>query len=398
MAQSIVIVGSGVDPASYYNKTQVDTALAGKLSTSGGKMTGNIDFGDSSTGAHWVLANGDVYDLRPYSPGNVFQLVRSPADGTPAYGVLNIFENGKIEFARHSNKQGIVMATIEADGIHANLKGNADTALKLDGFDGKTDVQTWGVQIGTFVHGEDVDSGSFAFRKNCPASGQLSMVIDGKYYQNEGNYPCVDTSGADMTGYLNFGQTSTGFSWACANGDVYHFRAYSPSNILQLTRQNPSGVGEYGVFDVTGDGSVNITALGSLNFTVGGVTRSLLDWTYPVGSIYLSVNATSPAAKFGGAWTPIENLFLYPVPTNTAAGVQGGESYHTLTVAELPSHSHSRRMAYGGSNGQNIPVYYKSTNAPDGYGTLEDTGVTGGNAAHNNMPPYMTMYAWYRVG
>lgn len=398
MAQSIVIVGSGVDPASYYNKTQVDTALVGKLSTSGGKMTGSIDFGDSSTGAHWVLANGDVYDLRPYSPGNVFQLVRSPADGTPAYGVLNVFENGKIEFARHSNKQGIVMATIEADGIHANLKGNADTALKLDGFDGQTGAQTWGVQIGTFVHGEDVDSGAFTFRKNCPASGQLSMVIDGKYYQNEGNYPCVDTSGADMTGYLNFGQTSTGLSWACANGDIYDFRAYSPSNIFQLTRQNPSGVGEYGVFDVTGDGSVNITALGSLNFTVLGVTRSLLDWTYPVGSIYLSVDSTSPAAKFGGTWTPIENVFLYPVPTNTAAGVQGGESSHTLTVAELPSHSHSRRMAYGGSNGQNIPTYDKSTNAPYGYGTLEDTGVTGGNAAHNNMPPYMTMYAWHRVG
>lgn len=398
MAQGIVVVGFDVDLASYYNKTQVDTALAGKLSTSGGKMTGSIDFGDSSTGAHWVLANGDVYDLRPYSPSNVFQLVRSPADGTPAYGVLNIFENGKIEFARHSNKQGIVMATIEADGIHANLKGNADTALKLDGFDGKTDAQTWGVQAGTFVHGEDVDSSSFAFRKNCPASGQLSMIIDGKYYQNEGNYPCVDTSGADMTGYLNFGQASTGLSWTCGNGDIYHIRAYSPNSLFQITRQNPSGVGEYGVLDVAGDGSVNITALGSLNFTVGRVTKSLLDWTYPVGSIYLSVDSTSPAAKFGGTWTPIENVFLYPVPTNTAAGVQGGESSHTLTVAELPSHSHSRRMAYGGSNGQNIPIYYKSTNAPDGYGTLEDTGVTGGNAAHNNMPPYMTMYAWYRVG
>lgn len=208
----------------------------------------------------------------------------------------------------------------------------------------------------------------------------------------------LSTSGADMTGYLDFGQTSTGLSWTCANSDIYHFRAYSPNSVFQLTRQNPSGVGEYGVFNVYGDGSVNITAIGYLNFTIGGVTRTLLDWTYPVGSIYLSVDATSPAAKFGGTWTSIENLFLYPVPTNTAAGVQGGESSHTLTVAELPSHSHSRRMAYGGSNGQNIPTYDKSTNAPYGYGTLEDTGVTGGNTAHNNMPPYMTMYAWYRIG
>lgn len=132
----------------------------------------------------------------------------------------------------------------------------ASSTSKLDGFDGQTGAQTWGIQIGTFVHGEDVDSGCFAFRKNCPVSGQLSMVIDGKYYQNEGNYPCVDTSGGDMTGYLNFGQTNTGLSWTCANGDIYNFRAYSPNSVFQLTRQNPSGVGEYGVFNITGDGNI----------------------------------------------------------------------------------------------------------------------------------------------
>ena len=209
----------------------------------------------------------------------------------------------------------------------------------------------------------------------------------------------LSTSGGKMTGYLNFDQTNAGLSWACGNGDTYHIRAYSPNSVFQLTRQNPSGVGEYGVFNVYGDGSVNITALGSLNFTVWGVTRSLLDWTYPVGSIYLSVDATSPAAKFGGTWTPIENLFLYPVPTNTAAGLQGGEASHTLTVAEMPSHTHKTYMAYGDhGDGPNIPIYYKSTNKCDGYATLPDTSSVGGNAAHNNMPPYMTMYAWYRVG
>lgn len=276
---------------------------------------------------------------------------------------------------------------------------HASSTSKLDGFDGQTGAQTWGVQAGTFVHGEDVDSGSFAFRKNCPASGQLSMVIDGKYYQNEGNYPCVDTSGANMTGYLDFGQTSTGLSWTCANGDIYHLRPYSPNNVFQLTRQNPSGVGEYGVFNAYGDGGVDITAISYLSFTIGGVTKSLLDWTYPGGSIYLSVNATSPAAKFGGTWTQIENLFLYPVPTNTAAGLQGGEASHTLTVAEMPSHTHKTYMAYGDHGaGPNIPIYYKSTNQCDGYATLPDTSAVGGNTAHNNMPPYMTMYAWYRVG
>lgn len=147
-------------------------------------------------------------------------------------------------------------ADVDKSVKYATSAGNADTALKLYGFDGHVGAQTWGVQIGTFVHGEDVDSGSFAFRKNCPASGQLSMVIDGKYYQNEGNYPCVDTSGGDMTGYLNFGQTNTGLSWTCANGDIYHLRPWSPNNVFQLTRQNPNGIGEYGVFNVIDDGNM----------------------------------------------------------------------------------------------------------------------------------------------
>lgn len=203
MGQGIVVVGSGVDPALYYNKTQVDDKLAEKLSTSGGKVTGGIDFGDSSTGVHWVLANGDIYDLRPYSPGNVFQLVRIPADGTTSYGAFNIYEDGHVEFARHSNKTVSVMATIEADGIHATLKGNADTATKAN------------------------------------------------YAERAGGF-----SGGSMSEYLDFGQTSTGLSWTCANGDIYHFRAYSPSSTFQMTRQNPSGLSEYGVFNVYADGRV----------------------------------------------------------------------------------------------------------------------------------------------
>lgn len=233
-------------------------------------------------------------------------------------------------------------------------------------------------------------------------TSEIDKLDDGSFYtKGETNVALekkLDLAGGQVSGYINFDQTNKGCSWSCANGDIYHMRTYAPNSVFQLTRQNPNGVEEYGVFDVSEDGSVTIAALGSLNFTVGGATRSLLDRTYPVGSIYLSVNATSPAAKFGGTWTSIENVFLYPVPTNTAAGVQGGEASHILTVAEMPSHVHKTYMAYGGhGDGPNIPIYERSTNQCSGYATLPDTSAVGGNTAHNNMPPYMTMYAWYRV-
>ena len=64
---------------------------------------------------------------------------------------------------------------------------------------------------------------------------------------------------------------------------------------------------------------------------------NLLDIVYPVGSIYQSMNATSPADSVGGTWTKIKT-FLYGADV---ANQTGGEAEHTLTIDEMPSHAHS---------------------------------------------------------
>ena len=63
---------------------------------------------------------------------------------------------------------------------------------------------------------------------------------------------------------------------------------------------------------------------------------NLLDIVYPVGSIYQSMNATSPADSIGGTWTQIKT-FLYGADT---AKETGGEATHTLTTDEMPKHNH----------------------------------------------------------
>lgn len=73
--------------------------------------------------------------------------------------------------------------------------GAASSAKMITGFHSATDSQGWGVQTGQFVAGmSDGDGGDLAFRKNCPSSGRVSMVVDGYYYQNDGQYRCLDTS------------------------------------------------------------------------------------------------------------------------------------------------------------------------------------------------------------
>lgn len=85
---------------------------------------------------------------------------------------------------------------IYADNYHPNADyaTNAGSANSLSGLSSRSS-QGWGVQTGTFIHGEgDGTGGDFAFRRDCPNAGQLSMVLDGRFYQNEGQYRVLDTS------------------------------------------------------------------------------------------------------------------------------------------------------------------------------------------------------------
>lgn len=60
---------------------------------------------------------------------------------------------------------------------------------------------------------------------------------------------------------------------------------------------------------------------------------------FPVGFIYLAATSTSPGTTFGGTWVALTSgRFLRPAGTFSGTG---GESSHTLTVGEMPSHYHT---------------------------------------------------------
>ena len=145
---------------------------------------------------------------------------------------------------------------------------------------------------------------------------------------------------------------------------------------------------------------------------------NLMDIVYPVGSIYQSMNAISPASTVGGTWTQLKT-FLYGA---TASKQTGGEATHTLTVNEMPSHNHSgstggagghnhyvdgRIIAWYGPGGGNVLQgagdYFGSVGAYGGQGTssvgdhTHTIASNGGGQAHNNLPPYTTCFIWYRT-
>lgn len=162
----------------------------------------------------------------------------------------------------------------------------------------------------------------------------------------------------------------------------------------------------------------------------------VLDMVRPVGSYYWSDDPTEPSELFGGTWERIRGKFIYAEDDDIPAGSTGGEKTHTLTVDEMPTHTHTRgTMNITGSVGQGYTSdgtinggWHNHNNK--GYGTgalyLEgtsngsactwedygDTGIikfdasrnwtgatsaVGGGQAHNNMPPYESAYCWKRI-
>lgn len=122
---------------------------------------------------------------------------------------------------------------------------------------------------------------------------------------------------------------------------------------------------------------------------------------YPIGAIYLSVDSTSPSELFGGEWEQIKDVFLLAGGNTYEVGSTGGEANHTLTVDEMPSHTHGVGYANnlnniqlnGGGGAYRVPW---STDGANGNSELIAKS-TGGNKPHNNMPPYLAVYVWKRI-
>ena len=123
--------------------------------------------------------------------------------------------------------------------------------------------------------------------------------------------------------------------------------------------------------------------------------KTIFDMVYPVGSVYVSVNATNPSALFGGTWEQIKDRFLLSAGDTYKAGATGGEDTHVLTVDEMPRHNHS--IDNLNASGSTTPYMTVQAQEKKGYGGNVQTFFTGGGQAHNNMPPYIVVYIWQRT-
>ena len=149
-------------------------------------------------------------------------------------------------------------------------------------------------------------------------------------------------------------------------------------------------------------------SINNLDTKITEFQNTFLNLVYPIGAIYLSLSSTNPGTLFGGTWEQLKDRFLLGAGSSYSVGSTGGAATHTLKVNEIPVHeghltdnstntggnyagylANTTTTAYG-SSGRGGNVQMGNEIVPAGHNK-------GGGAAHNNMPPYLTVYMWKRV-
>lgn len=209
------------------------------------------------------------------------------------------------------------------------------------------------------------------------------------------------------------------------NQNAYDFEVKITDRLQTTTASFTVAVGQP-AFYIGADGRVGVGGMPTKSKNTGEsgllqvMGRIFADNLYPVGSIYMTTTLTTASQvseALGGTWeawgagrVPVGVGVVDDNNDNwcgkTSAGdwtaypnLKGGEVFHTLTVNEMPKHSHWIRSGWseqsGGSDAYRYQYWGKENLGWHG-GNL-GTNETGNGAGHNNLPPYVTVYMWKRI-
>lgn len=114
---------------------------------------------------------------------------------------------------------------------------------------------------------------------------------------------------------------------------------------------------------------------------------------YPIGTIYQSTKNVNPSTFIKDTtWSPISGRVLVAQSTDFPAGTTGGAKEVTLTAQALPKTPAS--LVYSNTNASHLSLTSYVTGPGWVGGDVENLH---GGKAHENMPPYKSVYMWERT-
>lgn len=139
------------------------------------------------------------------------------------------------------------------------------------------------------------------------------------------------------------------------------------------------------------------SGINELKTNVQTAFTDLLKLVFPIGSTYITQDSTDPKSILGfGTWERLKGRVCVGLDENDTAfnqiGQTGGEKTHTLTVEEMPSHTHDMLNA-------KLAAGYGDISVPSTSDITYrvPTSATGNSQPHNNLQPYQVVgYMWIR--
>jgi microcystin-dependent protein len=193
----------------------------------------------------------------------------------------------------------------------------------------------------------------YLYNKNENFDNAFDTIVN-KYYDTNG---MITMNNLNVTGNLNFGAlkgvivawsglvTNIPSGWGLCDGTTY--KALDSSQL-----QSPDLRGKF----------------------ILGASKPITTNNYIVDDVQTKNQPNIPGTN------PIQLTPQQPYAT-------GGAETHTLTLDELPSHTHVVSEVLSWHKGVHGPI----SSGNSGHSSASTTGTTGGGQSHNNMPPYYSL-------
>lgn len=190
--------------------------------------------------------------------------------------------------------------------------------------------------------------------------------------------------------------------WVFANeSNGYGFQAGTPGsgyefNLCRLNSSDPVVMW------------VNGNTQGGAIYTEGNPPSPLL--YYPVGSIYMSTDITSPAALFGGTWERIPADRFLMATSDGNAGFMGGSFWYNLVANIGAINSNIKAIGYNVAGPSAYQVNHPLSDPNNGLSLVADDAtfqhwnhstivseINANSATTQIIPPYYAVYMWRRI-
>lgn len=149
------------------------------------------------------------------------------------------------------------------------------------------------------------------------------------------------------------------------------------------------------------------------------ISQDVFNLLHPVGSVYISMTSTSPKTLFANygvtsEWTQVSGRFLYCTTTSKTTGGSAVHShsyrvgwygyYGSITNGDthligIYDYVNSKWVYGSGDSGMDGSTYKNSglVSSTTSLGSINSYSAKASTTESSNMPPYFTVYCWYRT-